>query len=46
MEFEAPKRHCSLTWFNMVSGGRGKRGALVGKGRGPWHRNVAIINSQ
>ena len=25
-----------LTWFNMFCGERGKRGGMVGKGKGPW----------
>ena len=34
----------ALTWSNMFWGERGKRGDMVGKGKGPWQRNAAIIN--
>ena len=36
--------HYPLTRSNMFSGGRGKRGALVGKDKGPWQGYVVIIN--
>ena len=36
--------HYPLTWPNKFCGGRGKRGALVKKGKGPWPTNVVIIN--
>jgi hypothetical protein len=32
-----------LTWFNGYCGGRGKRGALVEKGKSPWERYTALI---
>ena len=36
--------HYPLTWSNMFSNGRGKRGALLKKGKGPWQRNVVMMN--
>ena len=33
----------ALTWSNGFCGERGKRGGMVGKGKGPWQRNVVII---
>jgi hypothetical protein len=50
MEFEIPKRHIlRLTLFidmvqRIFAVGRGKRGTLVEKGKGPWQRNVVLIN--
>ena len=32
----------ALTWSNGFCDERGKRGGMVGKGRGPWQRNVVI----
>jgi hypothetical protein len=32
-----------MSWSNGFCSERGKRGGMVGKGRGPWHRNVVII---
>jgi hypothetical protein len=29
----------------MFCGGRGNRGAVVEKGRGPWQRNIFVKNS-
>jgi hypothetical protein len=51
MEFEVPKSYFKayiIHWHgpNNLCGGRGKRGALVGKGKGPWHRNIVIIKIQ
>ena len=34
-----------LTWLNGFCGGRGKRGALVQKGKVPWQRNIVLIHS-
>ena len=31
--------HYPLTWSNNFCGGRGKRGVMVEKGKGPWHKN-------
>jgi hypothetical protein len=39
--FESP--HHPLTWSNGFCCGRGKRGAHVEKGKGPWQRNIIII---
>ena len=41
MEFEVPKNffeglHHPLTWSNGFCNGRGTRGDLIEKGRGPW----------
>ena len=33
-----------MTWSDGFYGGRGKIGALVEKGKGPWQRNVVIMN--
>jgi hypothetical protein len=33
----------ALTWSTGFCGERGKRGGMVGKNRGPWQRNVAIV---
>ena len=33
----------ALTWSNGFCSERGKKGGLVGKGRGPWQRNAVII---
>ena len=35
--------HYLLTWSNRFCRGRGKRGALVEKGKSPWQRNDVII---
>ena len=35
--------HYPVTWFNMFCGERGKKGALVEKGKGTWQRNDIII---
>ena len=35
--------HYSLTWSDGFCDGRGKRGAMVEKGKGPWHRNIIIM---
>ena len=35
--------HYPLTWSNGFCGGRGKRVALVEKGKGPWQRNIVIL---
>jgi hypothetical protein len=35
--------HYLLTWSNGFCSGRSKRGALVGKGKGPWQRNDFIL---
>ena len=32
-----------LTWSNGFRDARGKRGALVEKGKRPWQRNIVII---
>jgi len=32
-----------MSWSNGFCSERGKRGGMVGKGRGPWHRNLVII---
>jgi hypothetical protein len=37
--------HYPLTWSNKFCGGRGKRGGLVEKGKGPWQKNVVIMFS-
>ena len=49
MEFKIPKRHITrpdhpLTWSNGFCNGRGKRGVVVENSRGPWQRNVVMIN--
>ena len=49
MEFEVPKRHIrgptlSIDMVQSVCSVRGKTRALVEKGKGPWQRNIAIIN--
>ena len=36
--------HYQVAWFNGFCGGRGKRGALVKKSKGPCQRNVVIMN--
>ena len=33
----------ALTWSNRFCSERGKRGGLVGKSKGSWHRNAVII---
>ena len=38
--------HHPLIWSNGFCGGRLKRGALVEKRKGPWEKNVVIINFQ
>ena len=38
--------HFPLTWSNVFCGGRGKRGALVEKCRGPWPKNVVMIKKK
>ena len=49
MEFEVPKRHIFkayiIHWHGSTGfcSGRGKRGALIQKGKGPWQRNIVII---
>ena len=35
--------HYPRTWSKGLCGGRGKRGAMVEKGRRPWQKNVVII---
>ena len=40
--FKGP--HYLLTWSNKFCAGRGKRGALVDKCKGPCQKNVVIIN--
>jgi hypothetical protein len=34
----------ALTWSNGFCGERGKTDDMVGKARGPWQRNVVIVN--
>ena len=51
IEFEAPKRHIlrptlSTDMVQRVLWWRRKSGARVEKGKGPWQRNVVLINSQ
>ena len=42
MKVEVPRKdviqglHYPLTWSNEFCGGKGKRGAMVWKGKGPW----------
>ena len=33
----------TMTWSNMFCGDKGKKGGMVGKGKGPWYRNAVII---
>ena len=45
MQFGSPKDifqglHYPLTWSNGFCGGRGKRGALLGKDKGLWQRKI------
>ena len=35
--------HYPVTCSNGFCGGRGKRGAPIEKGKGPWHENIVII---
>ena len=46
MKFEVPKIYIlrpALAWSNGFSSGNDKRGALVEKGKGPYHRNIPMI---
>ena len=36
----------ALTWSNGFCVEIGKRGGLVGKGKGPWQNNVVLIKKQ
>jgi len=49
MEVEVPIIHfqgliIALTWSNGFCDERGKKGGMVGKGKGPWQKKYLIIN--